>query len=143
MIFGRVAASTFDHRHAHAVCRELLEKQHLVRMATREPIRTVYVEHIERALRHAIAQTLECRATQARSAVPVVDELVAWQHDAPVPRGARAKRRELTVDRCLLHLTLRRHARVQRDGLGHGVAFLTDERRQSSARAATGVALST
>jgi hypothetical protein len=92
---------------------ELLEQQHLVGVAAREPIRRVAQQHLKRALGGTVAQPLERRPDQRRAGEPLIAE-----HQLLGDRQATLGREltqpgELTEDRPLLALTLRGHPRVR------------------------------
>src|SRR5712691_779273 len=93
---------------------ELLEQQHLVGVAAREPVGRVAEHELEAALRGAVAQPLQRRPRQRRSGDAVVAEDELLRDEQAALGRQLTQRRELTRDRRLLALTLRRHARVDR-----------------------------
>ena len=93
---------------------ELLEQQHLIRVAAREPVRRVTQQHLEPALDRQIAQPLQRRAAQhrARDALILEHQILADQQ--PAPGGELTQRGGLACDRLLATLTIRGHPRVDR-----------------------------
>src|SRR6185437_12953027 len=116
-VFRGVRRGPLEKDDGGPVLRELLQQQHLVRVAPGESIGVVHVDGVDRTLRDPIAQSLERGANQRRTAEAVVHVDVPGQHTMPVGDGPLAKRLDLALARGLLGLLLRGYARVQRDGL--------------------------
>ena len=73
---------------------ELVDQQHLVGVAARQPVGRVDVDAIERARGDRVAQPLEGRADQRGAAVALVDEAVLGREArAPPAPGAPPGRR--------------------------------------------------
>jgi hypothetical protein len=94
--------------------RELLEQQHLVRIAAREPVRRMTQHHLEAPIERPIAKPLQRRAVQVRTREPVVLEDQLLRNDQPALLGQLTQRGGLTRDRLLLALALGGHPRVDR-----------------------------
>ena len=115
LVLGRAAPLGLlreAHRHAHA--RELLQQQHLVGVAAREPIGRVAEQHLERSLRRAVAQPLQRWALQARPREPLVLEHEILADEQSALSGELTQPDGLACDRLVLALTLGGHPRVDR-----------------------------
>jgi len=117
LVLGAAARRTVEEDHRDAVPRELLEQEHLIGILASESIRAVHVEQIQSALGGAVSQLLQRGSHESRSAVPLVHVAVAGNDDVTVGLRSLGECRDLTADRGLLLLLLRRHARVQGDRL--------------------------
>jgi hypothetical protein len=93
---------------------ELLEQQHLVGVAAREPIGRVAQQHLEAALGDTVAQPLERRPGERRAGEAVLEEHQLVGDDQAALGGQLTQPGDLAVDRLLLALALRGHPRVDR-----------------------------
>ena len=98
----------------HPGAGELLEQQHLVGIAAREPIGRVAQQHLERSLRGAIAQPLQRRALKHRAGEPFILEDQILRDEQPAVGRQLTQPDGLAPDRLVLALTLGGHPRVDR-----------------------------
>jgi hypothetical protein len=109
-----------------AAAAELVEQQHLVRVAARQAIGRVDVHPVDGAGGDEVAQPLEPRAEERGAAVALVDEAAGGLEAGAVLRQARLQGRELARDGAALHLLVGRDASVDGDAHGrHGRPLLT------------------
>src|SRR5215216_17573 len=115
LILRRPAALRLAREHdLHAGALELLQQQHLVGVAAREPIRAVAEHHLEAALGGAVAQPLKRRPGERRARDPLIAEHELIGHSEAALGGELTQPGDLTLDRALLALALRGHPRVDR-----------------------------
>ena len=100
--------------HLHTDASELFEQQHLVGVAAREPVRRVAQQHLERALRRAVAQPLKRRPLKRRAGEPLVLEDKILRQQQPALGRELTQPDGLALDRLVLALALRGHPRVDR-----------------------------
>ena len=94
--------------------RELLQQQHLVGVAAREPVRRMTEHHFEAPLERSVAKPLQRRPVQAGAREPVVLEDQLLGDDQAALLGQFTQRGGLAGDRLLLALALGGHPRVDR-----------------------------
>ena len=114
VLWRRAPLGLLREAHLHADALELFEQQHLVGVAAREPIRRVAQQHLERALRGAVAQPLKRRARQRRAGEPLVLEHEILGDQQPALGGELTQPDGLALDRLVLALALGGHPRVDR-----------------------------
>jgi len=111
---GALAAAREDDLDARAG--ELLEPQHLVGVAAREPVRGVAEQHLERSLGGVVAQPLQRRPDRRRAGEPLVTEHQLLGDEQAALDGELTQPGELTLNRPLLALALGGHPWACRGG---------------------------
>lgn len=99
---GVLAAAGEDDLHAGPG--ELLEHQHLVGVAAREPIRGVAQQHLARPFGGAVAQPLQRRPGEPRAREPLVLEHEIVEEQQPALGGELTQPDGLALDRLVLAL---------------------------------------
>jgi hypothetical protein len=93
---------------------ELLQQQHLIGVAAREPVRAMAEHDLKATLGGTVAQALERRPQQRRAGEAFVQELELDRDDQAAILRELTQPGDLALDRALLALALRGHARVDR-----------------------------
>jgi hypothetical protein len=112
LVFRRLAAGAVEEHHLYPGALQLVEEQHLVRVAPGESVGRVDVQPLETARGGDVPQPLERGPDQARAAEAVVDEHEVVEQPQPIGGHALAEGGDLAGDG--LGLVLRRDARVHR-----------------------------
>src|SRR5829696_1815428 len=111
-VLRRVSDRAIEEDHLRAGAGELLQQQHLMRVAAGEAIRGMDVDDIDRRQGHEVTQALQGRSDQTGAAVAVVDEQHVIAELIAVLYHSRFQLGELAVDGVALSLLVGRDARV-------------------------------
>ena len=106
-----------DHPDVEAL--ELFENQNLIGVLAREAIRTQHQRRLECPGLGAVAQPVEARPVEARTAVSVIHADIGIHHVVVLLTRPARERIQLRRDRALLLLAFGRHAGVERDSHRH------------------------
>jgi hypothetical protein len=87
-----------------AAAAKLLDQEHLVGVASRQPVRRVHVNAFDLSASHRIAQLLQRRPLKVRAAPAVIHVTVVRLELQPISGDALLQRRDLTVDRVCARL---------------------------------------
>jgi hypothetical protein len=116
-VLGRLAVRAIEENDARARPRKLVEKQHLVRVFSRESIGTVNIQDVDAMVRDAISQSLEFGTDQRGSTESLVDVSIRRKDQLSIRDRTFFECGDLTRNRRLLRLLLGRDARIDRHGL--------------------------
>src|SRR4051794_14903957 len=119
IILGRAANRVIEEDHFGASTAELLDEQDLMSIAPCKAIRSMDVKALYQSHGNRVAQSLQCRANQACPAVPFVDVGVLGQHAITLGSDPLVQRSDLTGNRVVARLLVRRHARIEGDAVAN------------------------
>jgi len=113
VVLGRAAKSAVEEHNLDADTAKLVDEQHLISVAPRQPIGSMNVEALHLTCGHSIAQPLQSWPCERRAAHPLVDVNVLRADLDGIDSGTLLQRGELTGHRVVLHLPVARNPRVQ------------------------------
>jgi hypothetical protein len=113
---------------------QLVHEQRLVGIAPRQAVGRMHVQAIDGPRRGLVAQPLQGGAHQGAAAVALVEEAQFLVQRQPLLSHAPAQGLHLTVDRVLVRLPLRGHARVDGGAENAKICGLHQEPPGQSAR---------
>ena len=112
LVFGGATSRSIEEDDRYSLPRKFFEQQDLVRIATRQSVGAVHVQNFQPTFRNPVPQFFQCGPHKRGPTAALVDIDVRRQHRATVCLGSLLERGNLTRDSGLLHLLLRRNARV-------------------------------
>jgi hypothetical protein len=106
IIFCRAANRPVEKHHLDTGSAELVNKQHLVSISTRKPIRRVDVDTVDLTASRGIAQTFQRWTRQRGSAVTLVNVGAIWANHCLFGGGTFSQSRNLARDGILACLAV-------------------------------------
>lgn len=113
VVLGGAADGAVEEHHFDPSAAELLNEQHLVGVAPRQPVGGVHVDPVHLAGRDRVAQPLQRRARQPRPAATLVHVGVVRGDRGTVGGRALPQGRDLAGHRVAARLSVARYARIQ------------------------------